>query len=132
MNEDSLFINKLNRREFPKVEIHNIVGTGCKMSGGIGDGIVLEKNARLENVENYLIKGKCRDKLNPLHLDLLDFEFYPEVFETPETSEVFYPQTSSAKIFWVWHQTETISDPASLFLLLSYFFPLIQPLLSFV
>lgn len=82
MDEDSLFINKLNKGNFPDIKIYNIIGTGCDMSGENGDGIILEKNARLENGENYVIKGKCKSLVEPLHLDLLKMDEYPEIYET--------------------------------------------------
>lgn len=84
MNENSLFMNKLNRAPFPDVPIHNIVGTGCNMNGKQGDGTVLEENAMLEGAQNYIINGKCRSLVSPLHLDLRNIEMYPEVYEIIE------------------------------------------------
>lgn len=81
MNENSLFINKLNRGSLPKVPIYNIVGTGCNMNGKQGDGTVLEEKAVLEGAQNYIIHGKCRSLTNPLHLDLRNIEMYPEVYK---------------------------------------------------
>ncbi len=81
MKENSLFMNKLNRAPFPDVPIHNIMGTGCNMNGKQGDGTVLEENAMLEEAQNYIIDGKCRSLVSPLHLDLRNIEIYPEVYE---------------------------------------------------
>lgn len=80
MNDDSLFINKLNSED-PVVEIHNIYGTGCNTRDGIGDGVVLEKNARLEGAKNYIIGGECKSLIEPFHLDLLKVNEYPKVYE---------------------------------------------------
>ncbi len=80
MNSDSLFMQKLNRDKVPE-NIYNIYGTGCVMDEGIGDGIVLEEKAKLENVKNFVINGTCRGKFQPLHLDLLKVDMYPEVYE---------------------------------------------------
>ncbi len=81
MDAKSLFINKLNRGELPGIPIYNIVGTGCNMAGKQGDGAVLEESAVLEGAQNFVIEGKCRSLVRPLHLDLLDIELYPEVYE---------------------------------------------------
>ena len=80
MNENSLFMNKLNRGSLPKIPIYNIVGTGCSMNGKQGDGTVLEEKAILEGAQNYIIKGECRSLVSPLHLDLRNIEMYPEVY----------------------------------------------------
>jgi hypothetical protein len=80
MDSESLFINKLNENNVQeKIPIYNIVGTGCKMDEGLGDGIVLEQNAILENATNYLIEGQCSG-INLLHGELLDISKYPEFY----------------------------------------------------
>ena len=81
MNANSLFMQKLNRDKIPD-NLYNIYGTGCEMSEGKGDGIVLEESAKLETENNFAINGTCRGKFQPLHLDLLKIELYPEVYET--------------------------------------------------
>ncbi len=81
MNSESLFMQKLNRDKIPE-NIYNLYGTGCIMDGGRGDGIVLEEKAKLEIENNFVINGTCRSKFQPLHLDLLKIEMYPEVYET--------------------------------------------------
>lgn len=81
MNENSLFMNKLNLGIKPKIPIYNIIGTGCDMEGKQGDGIVLEEKALLDGAQNYIIKGKCRSLIAPLHLDLRNIGIYPEVYE---------------------------------------------------
>ena len=81
MRENSLFINKLNR-EMPNIPIYNLVGTGCLMNDKLGDGAVLEEKALLDGATNYIINGTCRSRVKPLHLDLLDVNLYPEVYET--------------------------------------------------
>jgi len=82
MNAESLFINKLNSGNLPDIPIHNIVGTGCEMTNGPGDGAVLTEKALLPGADNYIINGTCQSKLNPLHLQLRDIELYPQVYET--------------------------------------------------
>jgi len=81
MNEDSLFMNKLNKGSFPDVIIHNIVGTGCNTRDGVGDGIVLERNAILENADNHIINGTCKSLVEPFHLWLHNSDKTPEVYE---------------------------------------------------
>ena len=80
MNENSLFINKLNRGKLPDIEVDNIVGSGCNMKNGIGDGIVLEQNAKLDDVNNFVVNGACSGT-DMVHTQLLDIDMYPEVYE---------------------------------------------------
>ena len=81
LNANSLFINKLNQGKLPSIPVHNIVGTGCAMDEGVGDGTVVEKRGRLEGAQNYIIEGTCASSVYPLHLAILDIDAYPEVYE---------------------------------------------------
>jgi pimeloyl-ACP methyl ester carboxylesterase len=81
MDADSLFINKLNQHNLTEmVRTYNILGTGCQMDEGLGDGIVLEQNAILDSAENYIIEGQCSG-INLLHGELLDISKYPEFYD---------------------------------------------------
>ncbi len=86
MDKGSLFINKLNRNQQPGIPVYNIIGTGCSMLDGQGDGAVLEESAKLDFAKNFIIKGKCREKFYPLHLDLLNIEMYPDVYKIIKAS----------------------------------------------
>lgn len=79
MNSDSLFINKMNQQKNFEIPVYNLVGTGCKMDSDKGDGIVLEKNAMMDNAKNFIINGTCKG-LEKLHTKLLDIDTYPEVY----------------------------------------------------
>ena len=79
MSSSSLFLNKLNRGSLPDIPLVNIVGTGCSMAGGLGDGIVLEKNAMLQGASNYIVNGTCQ-QVGTLHTRLLDIDAYPEIY----------------------------------------------------
>jgi len=81
MTEGSLFLNKLNTGRQSNVPITAIIGTGCPMEGGNGDGVVVERNARLESAQAVLVNGTCRSTTVPLHLDLLDVTRYPAVID---------------------------------------------------
>jgi hypothetical protein len=81
MKNDSLFINKLNSKPIEGIPVYNVYATGCKMSNGMGDGIVLESSARLDWAKNTLITGTCRGTTQPLHTDLLDTGRYPQAYE---------------------------------------------------
>lgn len=81
MNAESLFINKLNNNPLPKIPVYNIIGSGCQMDQGIGDGTVLLEKAWLEGAYNYVINGSCPSKVEPLHLTLRNIEKYPEVYD---------------------------------------------------
>ncbi|MBI2664172.1 alpha/beta fold hydrolase [Candidatus Woesearchaeota archaeon] len=79
MSAGSLFLNKLNRSP-PSVQVHNIVGTGCSMGQGAGDGFVLESSAVMEGALNYPVNGTCT-RFAPLHTEMLDIDKYPEVYD---------------------------------------------------
>ncbi|MFH1209301.1 MAG: alpha/beta fold hydrolase, partial [archaeon] len=78
MNKNSLLINRLNNQEFGNVKVYNIIGQGCDMDIGDGDGIVSSKNAFLENAENIYVNGTCF-KSDKFHTDLLNINKYPEI-----------------------------------------------------
>ncbi len=80
MNSNSLFLNKLNSGSEPSIPVYNIIGTGCRMDFGIGDGVVLEQDAGLDFAENHVIQGKC-SRTRPLHTAIKDIETYPEVYD---------------------------------------------------
>ena len=87
MDKNSLFINKLNDNKKYNIPVYNILGTGCSMLDGQGDGAVLEDNAKLETATaNYIVKGTCRSKFYPLHLDLLNPGMYPEAYQRIRSS----------------------------------------------
>ena len=79
MNAESLFMNKLNRGKLPDLNIYNVIGSGCEMDEGVGDGVVLEKNAMLEGADNFVINGTCKN-IDKLHTEMLDIDKYPEVY----------------------------------------------------
>ncbi len=79
MNAESLFMNKLSRGKLSEVPVYNIVGSGCDMDKGNGDGIVLKENAVLDGAKNFIINGTCRN-LDKLHTEMLDINKYPEVY----------------------------------------------------
>jgi uncharacterized alpha/beta hydrolase family protein len=80
MNSDSLFMNKLNRGSLPDIETYNIIGVGCSMKDGTGDGVVTRENAEIKGVTNYVINGTCRGS-EVLHTGLLDIDKYPKVYK---------------------------------------------------
>ncbi|MDD5193446.1 MAG: alpha/beta hydrolase [Candidatus Nanoarchaeia archaeon] len=79
LNENSLFINKLNRGENPSIPVYNIIGLGCGMDGEDGDGVVKNSSAYLSYAENYFVQGKC-ESINLFHNELLLPEKYPEIY----------------------------------------------------
>ncbi|MBU1605171.1 MAG: alpha/beta fold hydrolase [Nanoarchaeota archaeon] len=83
MNADSLFLNKLNRGSLPNIKIFNIVGTGCQMKQGLGDGVVLEQDAILDGATNLFVNGSCKT-LDSLHIGLLEVDKYPQVYSMIE------------------------------------------------
>ncbi|MBI4151824.1 alpha/beta fold hydrolase [Candidatus Woesearchaeota archaeon] len=80
MNANSVFMNKLKTGKPPAIPVATIIGTGCEMDGEQGDGIVLEKNGKLEGSKEYLVKGMC-STFSVLHTQLLDIYTYPGVYD---------------------------------------------------
>ncbi len=82
MNEDSIFIKKLNDplKVLKSAKIYNILGVGCDMDAKDGDGIVVKENAELNYTINYHINGACTG-LKLLHTEILNIDKYPEVYE---------------------------------------------------
>ncbi len=81
MNKDSLFINKLENAGSPGIPVYNIIGVGCAMKGGTGDGIVERSSAYLDFAQNYEVNGTCNiAALNFLHTNLLNVQKYPKVY----------------------------------------------------
>lgn len=84
MQENSLFINKLNDplRQPEKAKLYSIIGQGCQMKLGNGDGVVLAENTKLENAKLYFVNGTCSGLFGGnLHTEMLNIEKYPQVYE---------------------------------------------------
>ncbi len=80
MDKNSIFINKLNNGEPPKIPVYNIIGIGCNMDGESGDGIVTNSTAYLSWANNYYINGTCDDlRFTFLHTDITYPEKYPQI-----------------------------------------------------
>jgi len=80
MDSKSLFINKLNTGKQPSIPIYNIIGTGCQMELGIGDGVVLEKDAKLHYANNFVVEGECNNN-RLLHIELGNIDNYPNSYK---------------------------------------------------
>lgn len=83
MKENSIFLNKLNDplSQPANIKLYMVIGQGCKMDSGDGDGVVLVENAKLDNAEYYFVNGTCGSVIgNKLHTDMLDTDKYPETY----------------------------------------------------
>jgi triacylglycerol esterase/lipase EstA (alpha/beta hydrolase family) len=81
MDENSLFINKLNYAPQIDVPVTNIIGAGCNMGNETGDGIVTEKSAYLEGAKNFIVNGTCDEaSFDFLHANLVNPSKHPEVY----------------------------------------------------
>jgi hypothetical protein len=80
MQEDSLFMNKLNRDPLPPIPMHAIIGVGCPMENGPGDGVVTAANAQLDWAVNHVVTGRCTT-LETFHTEMLNIERYPDVYD---------------------------------------------------
>jgi hypothetical protein len=78
MITNSTFMEKLNPQSF-NIPVYMIVGQGCVMDYGNGDGVVLKENAILKGATNYYVNGTCNG-LDLLHGNMLDPKQYPEVY----------------------------------------------------
>lgn len=84
MQKNSLFINKVNDplKQPAKVKLYAIVGKGCKMKLGDGDGIVLSEDAKLESAEEYAVNGACGGLFGEvLHTEMLNINKYPDTYK---------------------------------------------------
>jgi hypothetical protein len=90
MDENSLFINKLNSGKNPTIPIYNIVGTGCDMDGVTGDGVVKNSSAYLDETsttKDFTIQGSCDpDHYHLLHSDIINITAYPQTYEILKTA----------------------------------------------
>jgi hypothetical protein len=78
MEVNSTFMQELSSAPNLTIQVYAIVGTGCTMLDGKGDGIVLERNAKLEGAKTYIIKGDCSGGF--LHTKLNDPAQYPKAY----------------------------------------------------
>ena len=79
MRENSLFINKLNDplKQPTKVKLYTIIGQGCQMKSGDGDGIVLSENVKLDNSKLHYVNGTCGGFFGSiLHTEILNINKY--------------------------------------------------------
>lgn len=85
MQENSLFLNKLNdpAKQPKEIKIYTIIGQGCQMKLGDGDGIATAESAKLANSRSYYINGTCEGLFGEvLHTSILDIDKYPETYAT--------------------------------------------------
>lgn len=79
MTQGSIFLRKLGTQNI-NIPVHTIIGTGCTMRQGDGDGIVLTDAAKLAGTTTHTIRGTCTASM-PLHTEMLKPNKYPEVIE---------------------------------------------------
>ena len=83
MQENSLFMNKLNdiSKQPSKIKLYSIIGQGCQIKLGNGDGVVLAENAKLKDAKLFYVNGTCGGLFGEnLHTAILDIEKYPETY----------------------------------------------------
>ncbi len=82
MSPGSLLLKKLNQEPLPAIPITNIIGSGCRMDGEDGDGIVLYRSAQLDGARNIVVNGTCESINRPLHTRLVNPNRMPAVYQT--------------------------------------------------
>ena len=80
MDEESLFIKKLNNPPYPEINVAMISGYGCITEGEVSDGIVKNSSAYLSWAKMHYIKGNC-SSTQFFHTEMRDVNQYPEVYE---------------------------------------------------
>ncbi|MDD5191730.1 MAG: alpha/beta hydrolase [Candidatus Nanoarchaeia archaeon] len=82
MDENSVFINKLNTAQTDRIKIYNIIGIGCSMRNETGDGIIKNSSQYLDYAVNYYVNGTCDEiNFNFLHESIVDPKQYPKTYE---------------------------------------------------
>jgi hypothetical protein len=87
MNQDSLFMNKLNNGGIPKIPIYNLIGIGCNTDGEAGDGVIKNSSAYLDWANNYYINSSCGELFQYSHVEILNINKYPEVLNIIKSIE---------------------------------------------
>jgi len=77
MNANSTFMRELSTYQL-KVPTYTIVGSGCKMINGDGDGVVLVESSKLSWANNSIVKGDCYGQV--LHTKLTNPGLYPDAY----------------------------------------------------
>jgi len=86
MQTGSQFLSNLSLYNPQTIKLYNILGSGCKMSGGEdGDGIVTVKSATLvdqiDPVTTFTISGTCPSVSDVLHTSILSVQKHPETVQ---------------------------------------------------
>ena len=71
LTEGSVFMRKLEIGGLPLIDVTNIVGSGCEMGKEDGDGVVVRRNAIIQEFDNFIINGSCTGT-NFLHSSMLN------------------------------------------------------------
>jgi uncharacterized alpha/beta hydrolase family protein len=81
MSVGSSFMNSINNptSQPKKVKMFNLLGKGCVMEGGDGDGAVLKKSAEMSYSLNFDIEGSCTTT-KTLHEELRNIDKYPKTY----------------------------------------------------
>lgn len=83
MQENSLFLNKLNdpAKQPKDTRIYTLIGQGCQMEYGDGDGIATVESASMKDSREYYINGTCSGFFGEvLHTAILDIDKYSETY----------------------------------------------------
>ena len=79
MDKNSLFLNKLNFGNKPKINTSVIIGIGCDLDDEVADGVVKNSSAYLSWADNYYVNGTCNGA-TLLHNKILKVEEYPKTY----------------------------------------------------
>ncbi len=80
MAAGSKFITELNKFIPKETNLYTMTGIGCTMDSADGDGVVLSKDSSLPYTPDHEIEGNCSFP-NLLHVEMLDTDKYPKVFQ---------------------------------------------------
>lgn len=81
MKEESILVNQVNNAKSFN-DTYNIIGIGCDMGDGTGDGIVKNSSQYLNYAKNYYVDGTCNElNFNFLHETILYPDLHQETYE---------------------------------------------------
>lgn len=82
LDENSFFMNQLNKGSTEKIPIYNFIGIGCDMGDETGEGFVKNSSQYLDYATNYYFEGTCNElNFEFFHEFIINPELYPDVYD---------------------------------------------------
>ncbi|MCL5018648.1 MAG: hypothetical protein M1416_02700 [Candidatus Pacearchaeota archaeon] len=82
LDENSFFMNQLNKGYTEKIPVYNFIGIGCDMGDETGEGFVKNSSQYLDYATNYYFEGTCNElNFEFFHEFIINPDLYPEVYD---------------------------------------------------